>query len=254
MRKTAVLAGLFLCAAIFLATKSTAHAESVSVIIPANTTSKHLSAETVIEVVNAQNEQKEAEAQKAQQEEYVIANGDTLTTIANKYQTTWQRMYAKNVHIADPNVITAGVKLVVPKADEQLAERPVPVQQAPVSTTKAVSRATAATKAVVTSAPRGSSGGNTYSRGYCTWYAKNRRPDLPNNLGNANTWVSRASAQGIPTGSAPQAGAIGQQGNHVVYVERVNGDGTVTVSEMNYAGFGVVSSRTVPASYFRYIY
>lgn len=251
MRKTAVLAGLFLCAAIFLATKSTAHAESVSQIIPANSTNKHLTAETVIEVVNAQNEQKEAEAKKAQQEEYVIASGDTLTTIANKYQTTWQRMYAKNAHIADPNVITVGEKVVIPKADEQLAERAAPLQQAPAPTTTR----TVATKAVATTAvPRGSSGGNTYARGYCTWYAKNRRPDLPNNLGNANTWVARASAQGIPTSSAPRAGAIGQQGNHVVYVERVNGDGTVTVSEMNYAGFGVVSSRTVPAGYFQYIY
>lgn len=254
MRKTAVLAGLFLCAAIFLATKSTAHAESVSQIIPANTTNKHLSAETVIEVVNAQNEQKEAEAKKTQQEEYVIASGDTLTTIANKYQTTWQRMYAKNVHIADPNVITVGEKVLIPKADEQLAERAMPVQ--PSLTTTGPNTRSAGSKAVTTTAsvPRGGSAGNTYARGYCTWYAKNRRPDLPNNLGNANTWVSRASAQGIPTGSAPRAGAIGQQGNHVVYVERVNGDGTVTVSEMNYAGFGVVSSRTVPASYFSYIY
>lgn len=251
MRKTAVLAGLFLCAAIFLATKSTAHAESVSQIIPANTTNKHLSAETVIEVVNAQNEQKEAEAKKTRQEEYIIASGDTLTTVANKYQTTWQRMYAKNVHIADPNVITVGEKVVIPKTDEQLAERAVPVQQAPApSATRAVAAKTVTTRSV----PRGNSGGNTYAQGYCTWYAKNRRPDLPNNLGNANTWVARASAQGIPTGSAPQAGAIGQQGNHVVYVERVNADGSVTVSEMNYAGFGVVSSRTVPAGTFRYIY
>jgi peptidoglycan DL-endopeptidase CwlO len=77
---------------------------------------------------------------------------------------------------------------------------------------------------------------------------------LPNNLGNANTWVARAAAQGIPTGSAPRVGAIGQQGMHVVYVESVNGDGTVTVSEMNFRGRYVISSRTVPASTFRYIY
>ncbi|MBW3568882.1 CHAP domain-containing protein [Candidatus Parcubacteria bacterium] len=99
-----------------------------------------------------------------------------------------------------------------------------------------------------------SSAGNTYYRGYCTWYAKSKRPDLPNSLGNANTWYSRAQALGLPTGSVPKPGAIGQQGMHVVYVEKVNGDGTIFVSEMNYRGFGVVSHRTVPASTFQYIY
>jgi surface antigen len=80
------------------------------------------------------------------------------------------------------------------------------------------------------------------------------RPDLPNNLGNANTWVSRAAAQGLATGSAPRVGAVGQQGMHVVYVEAVNGDGTVTISEMNHAGLYVRTVRTVPASTFMYIY
>lgn len=80
------------------------------------------------------------------------------------------------------------------------------------------------------------------------------RPDLPNNLGNADTWVARAAAQGIPTGSAPRVGAIGQQGMHVVYVQSVNGNGTVTISEMNYQGLYIISTRTVPANSFMYIY
>jgi surface antigen len=49
-------------------------------------------------------------------------------------------------------------------------------------------------------------------------------------------------------------GAVGQQGNHVVFVEAVHGDGTVTVSEMNWNGWNVVSSRTVSAGAFTYIY
>jgi LysM repeat protein len=56
------------------------------------------------------------------------------------------------------------------------------------------------------------------------------------------------------TGTAPRVGAIGQQGMHVVYVERINADGTVTISEMNYQGLFAISSRTVPASTFSYIY
>jgi surface antigen len=96
--------------------------------------------------------------------------------------------------------------------------------------------------------------GNSYTAGNCTWYAKSRRPDLPNNLGNAISWVSSARSQGLQTGSKPKVGAIGQQGNHVVYIEKINRDGSVLISEMNWEGLGVVSKRTVPASSFTYIY
>lgn len=105
----------------------------------------------------------------------------------------------------------------------------------------------------------GGSGGNLYAFGNCTWYVKNRRPDLPNNLGNANTWYSMAAADGYNVGSAPKKGAVGTSTagwlGHVVYVEGVSLDGlTVYISEMNYAGFDLISSRTVSASDFVYIY
>lgn len=100
--------------------------------------------------------------------------------------------------------------------------------------------------------------GNTYSYGYCTWYVKNRRPDIPNGLGNANMWLHNARAMGLPTGSEPRAGAVAQTSagplGHVAIVESVNGDGTVTISEMNYRGWNVVNQRTVAASNFNYIY
>jgi len=112
----------------------------------------------------------------------------------------------------------------------------------------------AKTETAVTVSYSSNSAGNTYSSGYCTWYAKSKRPDLPNSLGNAQTWFSRAQSLGIPTGTEPKVGAIGQRGNHVVYVEKVNTDNTVSISEMNYHGLGVTSTRTVPAATFRYIY
>lgn len=90
----------------------------------------------------------------------------------------------------------------------------------------------------------GNSSGNTYTAGNCTWYAKSMRPDLPNNLGNANTWASRALAQGIPVGLVPRAGAVGQLGMHVVYVTGVNPDGTFNLSEMNRRGLYIVSTRS----------
>lgn len=99
------------------------------------------------------------------------------------------------------------------------------------------------------------SSNNGYAWGYCTWYAKSKRPDLPNNLGNGGQWVANAANQGFATGSAPRAGAIGEQPGHVVYIESVNADGTVNISEMNYnGGVGVVHTRTVAASMFTYIY
>lgn len=102
------------------------------------------------------------------------------------------------------------------------------------------------------------SGGNLYVPGNCTWYVKSRRPDIPNRMGNANRWIASAIAHGLSTGSIPRPGAVGVtlagSMGHVVLVETVNGDGTVTISEMNYKGLGVVSSRTVSASAFTYIY
>jgi hypothetical protein len=95
--------------------------------------------------------------------------------------------------------------------------------------------------------------GNSYTPGNCTWYVKSRRPDMPNNLGNAITWVNRAASQGFSTGSQARVGAVGQKSNHVVYVVAVNGS-QMTISEMNYQGLYKVSSRTVAVSGWRFIY
>lgn len=193
---------------------------------------------------------------------YKVAENDSLSKIATQHSTTWKRLYDKNTNLENPDVLAVGTEITIPKDDEQLTDRPLPRVEPPApapaprattSTRAAQPRAQART-AAATTAYRGSSSGNTYTAGYCTWYVKNMRPDLPNNLGNAETWVSRAAAQGIPTGSTPQVGAAGQRGNHVVYVEAVNGDGTVTISEMNHKGLYVRTVRTLPASYFMYIY
>ena len=101
--------------------------------------------------------------------------------------------------------------------------------------------------------------GNTYAAGNCTWYAKDRRPDLPNNLGNANTWATEAAAQGIPTGTRPRPGAIGVslEGyyGHVVYVEAIQpNEGTMTISEMNYGGLYQMNTRTIPAAGWSFVY
>ena len=100
--------------------------------------------------------------------------------------------------------------------------------------------------------------GNAYGYGYCTWYVKNKRPDIGSYWGNANQWYASAQAAGYATGSEPRAGAIGVSfvgsAGHVVYVESVSG-GTVNISEMNgAAGWNVVGTRSTSASEFVYIY
>lgn len=186
-----------------------------------------------------------------------VQPGDNLSNIATTHETSYIRLFNANEEITNPDLIFADQKLRVPTNEEQLPDRlaQFSVEQQTQIVAAAGYQQTASAQVSGSSAPRGSSAGNGYSWGWCTWYAKEKRPDLPNNLGNGGEWVGRAAAQGIPTGSAPRVGAIAEQPGHVAYVEAVNGDGTVTVSEMgwNYTQ-GQYNRRTVPASNFRYIY
>jgi len=187
-----------------------------------------------------------------------IQPGDTLSSIADAHQTTYVRIFDANDFIANPDLINAGDQVRIPGSDEQLPDRYGDMYSAPVATVSA-QPSTSSTSSLQRHAPttsRASSAGNTYYYGYCTWYAKQRRPDLPNRLGNGGQWVMNAAAQGYATGTTPRAGAIAETYGHVAYVESVNGDGTMVISDMNGpAGFGAISTRTVPVSqYFGYIY
>ncbi len=109
-------------------------------------------------------------------------------------------------------------------------------------------------------------GSNGYDYGYCTWYVAVKRAQIgrpvPSNLGNASTWLNLSSRSGLATGTTPAAGAViwtppRDFYGHVGYVESVDADGTVHISEMNVSGWGRVSSRTMTAEQaanFRYIY
>lgn len=90
--------------------------------------------------------------------------------------------------------------------------------------------------------------GNTYQAGQCVWYVKNRIPSLPNNMGSAYNWINHL------TKTSARPGVVGWRGNHVVYVEAVNGN-TVTISEMNY-NWTPYATRTIdrPINYYTYLY
>lgn len=185
------------------------------------------------------------ETKKPEPKLYTIKTGDNLTTISEAQKTTVQRLWAKNPDLTNPDLLEINIQLKIPTSDEQLPDRPFPIQT-PVITPQNSPQ----------SVPRGSSSGNLYDAGQCTAYAKDRRPDLPNNLGNANTWGTKAAAQGFTVNNTPSPGAIGVAKGymHVVYVESVNPDGSVNISEQNYKGPFIVSSRTAPASEFVYIH
>lgn len=104
-------------------------------------------------------------------------------------------------------------------------------------------------------------GYNGYDWGFCTWYVANR-VSVPSNWGNANTWDNLAPLSGWTVSSSPRPGAIAQTDRgsegHVAYVEEVSADGSqIKYSDMNgLAGYGRVGySGWVSASYFpHYIY
>jgi len=90
--------------------------------------------------------------------------------------------------------------------------------------------------------------GGRFSFGWCTWYVSTRR--FVPWTGNAIDWSRNAAAMGFPEGPAPRVGSImvtRESGwGHVAYVQSVDANGRGwTVSEMNYAGFGVVDTRHI---------
>ena len=105
--------------------------------------------------------------------------------------------------------------------------------------------------------------GGIHPEGECTYYVDNRRREIGaplenSRLGDAGSWVPRAKASDMSTGSEPRAGAVmvydycqlnvSCRYGHVALVETVNDDGSVVVSEMNWEAHNVINYRTVSAS------
>lgn len=107
-------------------------------------------------------------------------------------------------------------------------------------------------------------GGNTYSKGYCTWHAANRRAQIgrpiPNRMGNAISWARAAASAGYAVDGNPRAGDVLYHRNiggagHVAFVEGINSDGSLKVSDMNYPTWGRVTYRTVsPSEFGKYLF
>lgn len=99
---------------------------------------------------------------------------------------------------------------------------------------------------------------------YTAWRVGQKTGKYPRYWGNANMWPGNARSAGYSTGSTPRVNSVGVISagvyGHVVWVEAVNGDGTVDISQYNYfnaggSGWGHYSKmRVSAATYDTYIY
>lgn len=182
-----------------------------------------------------------------------VESDDTPQSLAERYEATAD--YIVSVNDAEVEGLQSGEEILIPGGVLPESERP----QAEPTHTEFSSPATGSSTFTATTITPRATGGNTYPYGQCTWYAKNRRPDIPNMMGNAGQWLYTAQSHGMPTGNTPKAGAIAvdQSGfyGHVGYVEEVRGD-TVIVSDMNYGWTGQVTKnrQTHVSEWSGYIY
>lgn len=188
--------------------------------------------------------------------QYVVKKGDSIDAIASKYKASKDKIIAFNDLPANGEV-EEGKTIVIPDGQ---GETPQPQQSQTAPDAGGLQRRQYAS--ATGGAPEVSSGfkdrnsggkagaGHKFPYGWCTWYVAQKRY-VPWG-GNAGTWLYHAKAQGYRTGKTPAVGSIvvtteNRYYGHVAYVEKVSGD-TITVSEMNYVGWGKVSRRTMSAS------
>lgn len=170
---------------------------------------------------------------------YTVKDGDTIDSLAQKYSADKNTIIEFND--TELSGLRVGEKIVIPNGVQAAARTSV-------SSSTSSSFSWGGYSAVY--------GGNGYAYGYCTWWAANRRIEsgrpIPSNFGHAISWKANSQRAGFAGGSTPQAGAViwfpmGGLG-HVGYVESVNADGSVNISDMNWGGWNRVTYRVIPAA------
>ncbi|MBR3253951.1 LysM peptidoglycan-binding domain-containing protein [Candidatus Saccharibacteria bacterium] len=183
---------------------------------------------------------------------YTVKDGDTLESIASTYGSNVAEITTLND--LEVSGISEGMRIVIAGGELPETERPEYVAPAPRYTNYYYSYlGSTSERQDITVLGYFYGLGGPYGAGQCTQWAWYKRQDLPSTLGNANTWAARAAAAGYTVSREPVAGAVFQTSSgwygHVGYVEAVNGDGSILVSEMNYnyRPYMVIQS-TIPAS------
>lgn len=188
---------------------------------------------------------------------YTVKGGDSIESIAAKYGSTAAEITALND--LEVSGITEGARIVIKNGTLPETERPEYVAPRASTTTYRTTTyrysylGNTSERQNITVLGRIYGLGGPYGAGQCTQWAWSKRRDLPSTLGNANTWAANAARAGYVVNRTPSAGAIFQTSSgwygHVGYVEAVNADGSITVTEMNY-GYSpyLVIRATIPAS------
>lgn len=186
---------------------------------------------------------------------YVVKAGDTIDSIASKYGSSTEEIVAMND--LEVSGVSEGMRILIRDGSLPETERPEYVAPTPTYT----HAATTYTYTYLGSTSERQNIevvgyfyglGGPYGAGQCTQWAWYKRQDLPSQLGNANSWAYNAAAAGYVVNRTPAPGAIFQTASgwagHVGYVESVNSDGSIVVSEMNYGIPYRVIRSTIPAS------
>lgn len=167
---------------------------------------------------------------------YTVQAGDTPQSLAQKYGADANQIISFND--AELSGLTPGEQIVIPGGHQ--------------ASGLTVSYGVYGGLATYS----GSISNNGYDFGYCTYWVALRRAQVgepvPSNLGNASSWGYLARAYGLSTGNVPRtyaAAVTSTEGEgHVVFVESVNPDGSINISEMNRVGWDVVDHRTISAA------
>lgn len=179
---------------------------------------------------------------------HIVKSGESLDKIAKDYKADKDKIIAFNDLPANGE-IEKGQTIIIPDGEKDL-----PTYASDTSTFARRNYATPSGGSPQVSGWRkleGKAGtGHRFPYGYCTWYVSQRRY-VPWG-GHAGTWLYSAKARGYKTGKKPKSGAImvtteDRYYGHVALVEKVHSDGTITVSEMNYKGWGIKNSRRLSA-------
>lgn len=190
-----------------------------------------------------------------------VAHNHTLADIMQRYGATdAQAIIEANGLPADGTVQPGQVLLVVGgKIEDKPEPPPAPtttrLASASRSRTSSYSRSSSYTSSASSSSSYYRSSGGSFQgfpSGYCTNYVAQKRASAGKPVawrGNGGQWAANAKGAGYTVTGTPSPGDImvtNESGwGHVAYVESVNSDGSVNVSEMNYTGFNQVSTRTV---------
>jgi surface antigen len=179
-----------------------------------------------------------------------VTSTDTVARLAKKYKADEKKIISFNSLPADGR-LKVGEEIIIPDGQKQPVRRSTPnsvLQPRTYYSAGSVNLSKGKRKPSIIDKNPKSKGRHNFPYGQCTWYVAQHRY-VPWG-GNAGTWLYHARAYGAKTGKTPKVGAIMVTSEswygHVAVVTKVKGD-SVTIKEMNYKGWAVVSSRTISA-------